>query len=163
LETALKYTTALFGLLLSSLPALAGGDYPATPDPRLTPGSLCEQASTYRYPEKIRYCRRDVSAAEKRQIIERYDREFGFRIGEMDRGDFKIDHYIPLCMGGSNEPDNLWPQHESIYRYTDPLEQVACDKMAAGRLSQREAIAIIKEAKADPERAETQLRELEAL
>ena len=65
----------------------------------------------------------------------------------MPRGKFKIDHYIPLCMGGSNERINLWPQHESVYKITDALEQKLCEKMAQGKMLQSEAIDLIREAK----------------
>jgi len=85
-------------------------------------------------------------------IIRTYDIELGYDIGRMNRQDFKIDHYIPLCMGGSNETSNLWPQHKSVYFYTDRLEEAACTKMREGRLIQARAIDLIREAKADPAR-----------
>ena len=61
--------------------------------------------------------------------------------------DFKIDHLIPLCAGGANDEDNLWPQHKSVYNITDALEPVVCEKMAAGRLKQAEAVKLILQAK----------------
>lgn len=67
----------------------------------------------------------------------------------MNRSDFKIDHYIPLCMGGSNDSSNLWPQHASIYIHTDQLEFECCQKMKEGKLTQKEAIDIIVHAKAN--------------
>jgi len=65
----------------------------------------------------------------------------------MDRKDFKIDHFIPLCAGGSNDPSNLWPQHKSVYEITDPVEPLICAKMAAGKLDQAYAIKLITTAK----------------
>jgi hypothetical protein len=115
----------------------------------MTPGTVCTRPDTYRYPEKIPYCERDVSSGTKWEIIHDYDREFGFRIGSMNRADFKIDHYIPLCMGGSNEVRNLWPQHKSVYVLTDGIEQKACELMAKGQLKQIDAIKIIRRAKND--------------
>ena len=50
-------------------------------------------------------------------------------------------------MGGSNDHENLWPQHQSIYVITDPLEQEACEAMAEGKLSQAKAVELIKTAK----------------
>jgi hypothetical protein len=82
----------------------------------------------------------------KRELFVKYD-QLGFRTREMNRMDFKIDHYIPLCMGGSNHESNLWPQHKSIYNITDPLEPVLCDKMKQGRLLQAKAVEYIKYAK----------------
>lgn len=124
-------------------------NFPEGPRAELTPGSVCQNSSTRRYPEKIPYCTRSVDSSLKREIIREYDQQFGYHIGSMPRGQFKIDHYIPLCAGGSNEADNLWPQHESVYMITDPLEPEICNKMKAGRLLQADAIALIKEAKND--------------
>jgi hypothetical protein len=154
LETRLKnfHLVSLLALFSSAI-CLAGGSFPASPDPKLTPGSLCEKQSELRYPERIKYCNRHVSSSTKYDIIDTYDQILGYSIGDMPRGQFKIDHYIPLCMGGSNERDNLWPQHESVYRFTDRLEQVACERMAQGKLLQADAIALIRRAKADPAQA----------
>jgi hypothetical protein len=67
----------------------------------------------------------------------------------MNRADFKIDHFIPLCAGGSNDSVNLWPQHKNVYEITDPIEPLLCAKMAQGRLSQTDAIKLIVRAKTD--------------
>jgi len=133
-------------VVLSSQFTLAYDAFPKGPIADLTPGALCQRASTYRYPEHIPYCERDVSRSTKEQIFEKYD-QLGFNTQGMDRREFKIDHYIPLCAGGSNHSRNLWPQHESVYTITDPLEALVCEKMAAGRLSQKKAVSYIIEAK----------------
>lgn len=125
----------------------AGQEFPLNPDPQLTPGSLCDQPNSRRYPERIPYCERHVSKSTKWQVIETYNRELRFQIERRDRQQFKIDHRIPLCAGGSNRPDNLWPQHESVYRITDPLEGLACEKMARGRLTQAYAVELLGMAK----------------
>lgn len=126
--------------------AQANEKFPTHPDENLTPGSLCTSSHELRYPERIKYCRRDVSGGEKAQIFKNYD-QIGFRTREMDRQRFKIDHYIPLCAGGSNHESNLWPQHESVFAITDKLEEQVCIKMAEGRLSQKRAIDYIRRAK----------------
>lgn len=140
-------STALF-VLVSIVGSLtwAQGNFPTGPDATLTPGALCNSASQIRYPERIKYCKRDVSGGEKAQIFKAYD-QIGYRTRSMDRQQFKIDHYIPLCAGGSNSEDNLWPQHESVYVITDKLEELVCIKMSEGRLSQKRAIEYIKRAK----------------
>ena len=127
--------------------SVLAGEYPMGPNPEMTPGSLCSTPDSYRYPERIRYCTRNVSRDEKQEIIRVYDVRFGYQIGSMDRADFKIDHLIPLCMGGSNEMDNLWPQHKSVYELTDSLEELSCKKMAEGRLRQSRAVELILRAK----------------
>lgn len=150
-------------LLWSASSGAANGQFPLYPNSQLTPGQLCHQSTNYRYPEKIAYCERDVSPQAKRTIIQAYDSHLGYKIAEMKRQDFKIDHYIPLCMGGSNDKENLWPQHKSIYEVTDPLEPVLCNKMAEGRLKQVDAIKFMKEAKADISKVESILLYAESL
>ncbi len=138
----ISFCLCLFGLNLSF-----ADDFPVAPAKQVTPGKLCDKPNNTRYPEKIAYCDRDVSSTLKRQIIENYDRTFGYKIETLPRDQFKIDHYIPLCVGGSNDTLNLWPQHVSVYTVTDPLEELVCDKMASGKLQQKDAVAIIIEAK----------------
>lgn len=142
---------ALLSLLVLFQSAVSFADaFPTSPVTEVTPGDLCQHADEIRYPERIVYCKRHVSSQLKNQIIDYYDREFGFEIRKTGRDRFKIDHYIPLCMGGSNERANLWPQHESVYTQTDPLEEAACKKMAEGKLKQAEAIKLIVQAKGNP-------------
>lgn len=147
------FVAALAFGLFSAQSAFSQAPFPSSPDASMTPGELCQGGKTRRYPEKILYCSRSVGSNLKRQIIAEYDRKLGYRIGEMKREEFKIDHYIPLCMGGSNSPKNLWPQHESVYRYTDEIEHTACGAMSAGKLKQADAVRLIKKAKADPQKA----------
>ncbi len=123
--------------------------FPIKPDPQVTPGDLCQRPTARRYPEGINYCERDVMSETKRAVIEVYQSKLGYNIMGNGRANFKIDHYIPLCMGGSNEPKNLWPQHVSVYTQTDPLEPLLCEKMASGSLRQKEAVALIMRAKND--------------
>lgn len=156
-------STALFALLLVvSIFSHASQTFPTGPDESLTPGVLCNRPDAYRYPEKIKYCERNVSTGEKAQIFQKYD-QLGYRTRTMKRQAFKIDHYIPLCAGGDNDERNLWPQHESVYRVTDPLEALVCEKMAAGRLKQRDAIEFIKEAKNNLEEAPAIIARVQAL
>lgn len=137
------------------------GWFPESPNEKLTPGSVCDDADAFRYPEHIRYCNRDVSKERKAVIFTNYDSELGFHTREMNRAEFKIDHYIPLCMGGSNDTENLWPQHKTIYEQTDPIEPVLCELMASGQLLQAKAISIIRDVKKNPETSAAVLRDLE--
>ena len=122
--------------------------FPKGPDASLTPGTLCTSPDSYRYPEHIPYCSRNVDTDTKKGRFIAYD-QIGYRTMSMPRGDFKIDHYIPLCMGGGNDAANLWPQHKSVYAITDPLEPALCEKMAEGKLKQADAVALIKQGKAN--------------
>lgn len=156
-------STALFGLLfVLSLTSFAADSFPKSPEESLTPGVLCNNPDAYRYPEKIKYCNRDVTPGEKAQIFNKYD-QLGYRTRSMKRQAFKIDHYIPLCAGGDNHEENLWPQHESVYKITDPLEALVCEKMAAGRLKQREAIKLVMEAKNNLDMAPVIIEQVRAL
>ena len=127
--------------------------FPTTPDTEMTPGSKCGKPDSYRYSERVPYCERNVETSRKASLFVAYDRELGFTTGHMQRTQFKIDHHIPLCMGGSNENDNLWPQHSTVYELTDPAEGYLCEQMSSGRLRQAQAIAIIREMKQAPDRA----------
>ena len=133
--------------LLISLNALAS-NYPEAPDALLTPGVLCQKATELRYPEKISYCKRDVDSHKKWDVISAYMAKIpDFNVNNENRNEYKIDHYIPLCMGGSNDVENLWPQHQSVYRYTDNLELNICKELELGEITQAIAIAKIKFAK----------------
>ena len=136
--------------------------FPETPNEKLTPGDVCEKPDSFRYPERIKYCEREVSRERKAAIFLAYDNELGFHTREMNRADFKIDHHIPLCMGGSNDDENLWPQHKSIYQQTDPIEPVLCELMASGKMLQAKAISIIRHVKQNPEESGKVLRDLES-
>lgn len=140
-----------------------GPNFPLGPNPVLTPGKLCDRPDKFRYPENIAYCTRDVSYESKEILIKKYDEQLGFHIQSMDRGEFKIDHFIPLCAGGSNDAQNLWPQHRSIYQVTDPVEPLLCEKMAQGKLEQAEAVRLIALAKRDLKQVQLVLRTLRAL
>ncbi len=133
-------------VMVCSTMSFAKDDFPKGPDASVTPGALCDSPDSYRYPEHIKYCSRDVSSGTKREIFVRYD-QMGYRTRSMNRQDFKIDHYIPLYAGGSNDERNLWPQHKSIYVITDDLEALVCEKMAEGRLKQKDAVNLIIQAK----------------
>jgi hypothetical protein len=150
-EAFVSFVALFVSLFVSA--SFAISDYPQIPDSRLTPGSLCDHPSGRRYPERIAYCQRNVSKSTKWAVINAYNDRLGFHIAKEDRSQFKIDHRIPLCAGGSNKVDNLWPQHQSVYELTDPLEGLACEKMAMGRLSQSRAIELLN-------RAKTHLREV---
>ncbi|QDK37869.1 hypothetical protein [Bdellovibrio sp. NC01] len=143
----MKTLIALALVSLVSVVSQAADQFPKGPDANLTPGALCTRPTSHRYPEGINYCERNVDSGTKKDVFREYDK-IGYRTLQMDRQKFKIDHYIPLCMGGANSEDNLWPQHVSVYTITDPLEPVLCEKMAQGKLLQKDAIAMIKYGKA---------------
>lgn len=124
-----------------------GASFPTGPDPRLTPGSLCESGRP-RHPQGITYCDRNVSTHTKWEVFDEYNNlGLGYDINTSNRGDYKIDHFYPLCIGGSNEKNNLWPQHKTIYVQTDDIEQLTCDLVAQGKMKRQEALDYVIRAK----------------
>ncbi len=146
-------------IVLFTSTSLAQDRYPIGPNPSITPGSKCESDKT-RHPERIPYCKRSVSSSEKWDVIEDYNR-LGANITRQNRNRFKIDHLIPLCIGGSNNLDNLWPQHESIYVQTDDVEHMTCSLVSSGDMTQKEAIELVLKAKNNLELAAGIRRDLE--
>jgi len=138
-------------------------DYPKNPHNELTPGALCDRPDSYRYAEQIPYCERDVSSQLKNEIFENYRNQLGFKLDPKTRSSYKIDHFFPLCAGGSNEEANLWPQHKSVYTVTDPLEGLGCEKLKAGKILQKNLIILIKRAKLDLSEAPAIYKNLQAL
>lgn len=136
--------------------------YPQGPNKDLTPGDLCTSPDAHRYPEHIAYCNRNVEPELKAEIVRKYQ-ALGFSFNGVKREDYKIDHYFPLCMGGSNRPENLWPQHRKIFEITDPLEPALCEKLSQGRITQRQAVDLIITAKNSLEKVGEILKQVQAM
>ena len=143
-------------ILTTSQAALAlrvkGYEVPDGPNLQLTPGDLCEEPSIFRYDEQIKYCERNVSSALKKKIFEMYESQLGFQLKNLPRSDFKIDHFIPLSIGGSNDIENLWPQHKEVYAYSDKLEELVYIALKDAKIKQEEAIRVIKDCKLNLDR-----------
>lgn len=148
-------------LILSVANANAGRAYPRAPEPTLTPGELCSSPDSYRYPEQIPYCERALNSFNKESIFVAY-RAFGYSLSG-ERGQYKVDHFIPLCAGGSNEPENLWPQYYTISKITDPLESLGCEVLALGKITQKDLVEIIVNAKIDLKKAPASIRALKKI
>ncbi len=138
------------------------GEYPKGPEATLTPGSKCVRPDEYRYPEKIPYCSRNVDSSLKADVFQEY-RNNGWRLDPKTRSSYKIDHLIPLCAGGSNHEDNLWPQHVSVYTQTDMLESVGCEKLSQAKIKQADLIQRILAAKKNLSLVKDTLSYLQAL
>ena len=154
LRQMLGMTFATLVLIQSAMGfAQANERYPLQAHPEVTPGKYCQRPTSYRYRERVPICKRSVSTATKRAVMQMYDERFGYETTRMPRGQFKIDHLIPLCMGGDNSPENLWPQHQVVFLQTDPVEQESCERLAKGEISHREAIEAVLSAKRAVHRA----------
>ncbi|WP_408095746.1 hypothetical protein ACJVC5_11935 [Peredibacter sp. HCB2-198] len=154
---------AILAFLALAAQALAA-NYPIRADRRLTPGKFCEPqlATEYRYQEQIPYCERDVTTELKNEIFAAY-RKLGYTLNSANRSDYKIDHYIPLCLGGSNDRTNLWPQHVSIYNITDSIEALTCEKLQQNRINRRDAVTVLLTVKNDLSKAKEAMKYLRSL
>ena len=83
-----------------------------------------------------------MSAARRDKVLKRY----GLPLGT--HPDYQIDHLIPLCLGGSDDPSNLWPQPGSSIEASwnaaakDRLERLMCRMVCDGQID----IAVAQEA-----------------
>lgn len=144
----MKFLLVVLMMMSSAFADTYLAEYPTGPNSEITPGSLCDSPDTYRYPEQIPYCERDVDSSLKADVFREY-RDLGFKLPPKNRSQYKIDHLIPLCAGGSNREDNLWPQHKTVYERTDALEAVGCEKLKAAKIKQADLIKLILSAKKD--------------
>jgi hypothetical protein len=121
--------------------ALAAVGGAVDPDPELTPGELCTRENPdfeeYRYAERIPYCRRHVTRAQKVAI----GRAYG--VDESEFSLYQFDHFIPLSLGGSNSAANVWPLEYAEARRKARLEQQLYLRIDRGEITQAEAIAAI--------------------
>jgi hypothetical protein len=110
---------------------------PYLPDPELTPGDVFEvtlaDICTPGYSKTVR-------------AVPKYLRDQAFRkygIEPHQRGDYQLDHLIPLALGGSNSVRNLWPQphHAPPWgaRAKDRLENRLHRLVCAGKLDLKTA------------------------
>lgn len=139
--------TVLVGFLSFSSAWAGKIPAPLTPD-ETTRGSLCNSRDPdfkeYRYDEQIPYCERKVSQSMKNRVYSHY------RIPSRCRGQYTIDHFYPLSLGGNNGRENLWPEHVAIKRSRQNLETRLFAAIRAGEVSQAEALREIEENKLNP-------------
>jgi len=104
------------------------------PDPVLTPGETltvtAEQVSVPGYSSKVR----DVSTTMKRQVYTEYGLSYPQKTGS-----YECDHFIPLCLGGSNAIENLWAEPSPEFRWKDGLEVYLWREVRARKISLGEA------------------------
>jgi hypothetical protein len=133
---AVAITIKLLAILMLAgafaAPAVA---FEVRPNPNMTGGSVridghdvnttCGQSKAHR--GSMSHWRRD-------EILTRYGLPPG------THPDYEIDHLIPLCLGGSDDPSNLWPEpRRSIEpkwnaEAKDRLERFMCDMVCSGQL-----------------------------
>lgn len=121
-------TTVLLWLILSTAP----------PAPE---GALCSPQSPDF--DQVAYgvakCRRRVTMVVRKAVFARSG------IPWQMRGLYEVDHVLPLCLGGSNELENLAPQPWRSAKRKDVLENRLCRQLREGRISQPDAVAQMRE------------------
>jgi hypothetical protein len=127
----------LSSIALGAVTANAQQPTPILPDSKLTPGDtfdvsrqdLCVRG----YTKKVRAVPQEI----KQEIY----REYG--ITSHGRGDYEIDHLIPLELGGSNSIKNLWPESYRTLpwsaRVKDRLENKLHELVCTGQMDLKTA------------------------
>ena len=114
------------------------------PNPQLTPGVLCTANDPdfkgYDYPSKIPRCNRKISNLEKTEVAKNYG-----NIPASQWLNYEFDHFMPLCAGGANSIQNLWPQPIAEAKQKDVIEVQVCTALKAGTLTQDQALQKIQD------------------
>jgi hypothetical protein len=134
-DRAVSTIIKTLAILLLIAPATPSFAFDVRPNPDLTGGSVridghdaraaCGQSKAHRGA---------MTRARRDEILTRY----GLPPGE--HPDYEIDHLIPLCLGGSDDPSNLWaePRHSIEPKWNaeakDRLERLLCDMVCSGQL-----------------------------
>ena len=135
------FITFICALLVSNAHAFPNKSSSKThaPNIKFTPGLLCSTKdpdfSNFDYPERVARCNRNIGDAEKAKVAANY--------GNIPRSkwlNYEFDHLLPVCAGGSNNAENLWPQPLAEAHKKDILEVDICLAMKAGTLKQADAI-----------------------
>jgi hypothetical protein len=140
---AVVLPSKLLAITLAGVLATPAVAFEVRPNPNITSGSVridahdvnatCGHSKSHR--GSMGHARRD-------EILTSYGLPPG------DHPDFEIDHLIPLCLGGADDPSNLWPEpRRSIEpkwnaEAKDRLERFLCDMVCSRQLD----IAIAQEA-----------------
>ena len=103
-------------------------------------GSLCPAGSPdHGYTiQGVAYCQRRVPGKLRASIFARY----GIPRGRWHL--YELDHVIPLCLGGGNGPENLWPELWVHAKRKDVLESRLCRALKAGKMTQAAAVVELR-------------------
>jgi hypothetical protein len=97
------------------------------PNPKLTPGRVARTEKE----------RSGVPLKLEQKVFARY------RLPWARRAEFKIDHLVPLELGGADTLDNLWPQSLRAKPYgadrKELLTEVLLEKIRTGRMTLAQA------------------------
>lgn len=138
----------LFIIVLMLISSLVYGSQDDDDDDELYPNRDLTPGETF--PEitrkelcKPRYSRhvRNVSTALKREV------KLSYGIHPDDFGEYTIDHFIPLSLGGTNNKENLWPQRvKGPYGATEKAKSdfYLYEQFCNGKITLEEAHRLIR-------------------
>lgn len=110
-------------VLVFAIASTAHGQDALLPNPKLTPGRIAKRDKD----------RGGVTLKMEQKVFARY------RLPWSRRAEFKIDHLIPLELGGADTIDNLWPQSLRIKPYgadrKELLTESLLERIRAGRMT----------------------------
>jgi hypothetical protein len=131
LNNPITCTTLFLSVILAV--ASAGAEDLLLPNAKLTPGKIARR-------EKDQH---GVSVAMEQKVFARY------RIPWSRRAEFKIDHLIPLELGGADTIENLWPQNLRAKPYgverKELLTKCLLLRMGQGRITLAQAQTAMQE------------------
>jgi hypothetical protein len=126
-----RLTFAALLTLLLAVRAQAGDDM--LPNPKLTPGKIARKDKD----------RNGVTEEMERHLFDRY------HIPWRRRPEFKVDHLIPIELGGADVMENLWPQSLYARPYSvkrkELLTRHLLARIAAGKMTLAQAQKEISE------------------
>jgi hypothetical protein len=133
--TSTGFIRASFIIAALATPALASAQ-----SPDRTPGDASKVKIDQLCAPGFEAAQKPVATWQRTQALERYGiRPEGF--------DGTLDHLVPVSLGGSNDPDNLWPFHpqgiftlEAKTALADKLKGAVC----AGAMTLKDAQAAFK-------------------
>ncbi len=113
------------------------------PNPTLTTGDVFSDATvnevcTPGYTKTVR----NVSSQTKRLVFEEYGISY-----PPGKGEYEVDHFIPLELGGSNDISNLWPEPADPkpgFHQKDEVENYLHDQVCKGTISLEQAQETIR-------------------
>ena len=108
----------------------SGRCYAAMPNAALTPGDVAEHDTSKVCSVRNAERHRSVSYRMRDSVYLAYGIPRGRR-----KGLYRIDHLIPLELGGSNRVTNLWPQPYADSKVKDHIEDVLHEAVCSGSMS----------------------------
>lgn len=109
--------------------------FASSPDPVLTPGKVDASVTKEVICSTRTRDRRKVTKKMRIEVARRYGVPY-------DSGKFETDHRAPLCAGGANDIENLWPQPWSEAREKDKIEVRTCRQLCRGEITLEQAQAV---------------------